>query len=55
MVRTMTAQTLDGEAVAAQIKAGLAHRVELLIDRGLTPGLGTVLVGDDGPSSNSWP
>lgn len=48
----MTAQTLDGEAVAAQIKAELAHRVELLIDRGLTPGLGTVLVGDDGPSAN---
>ncbi len=48
----MTAQILDGEAVAAQIKADLAHRVELLIDRGLTPGLGTVLVGDDGPSSN---
>jgi methylenetetrahydrofolate dehydrogenase (NADP+)/methenyltetrahydrofolate cyclohydrolase len=48
----MTAQTLDGEAVAAQIKAELTHRVELLIDRGLTPGLGTVLVGDDGPSAN---
>ena len=48
----MTAQTLDGEAVAAQIKAELIHRVELLIDRGLTPGLGTVLVGDDGPSAN---
>ena len=48
----MTAKTLDGEAVAAQIKAELVHRVELLIDRGLTPGLGTVLVGDDGPSAN---
>ena len=43
---------LDGEAVAAQIKAELAHRVELLIDRGLTPGLGPILVGDDGPSAN---
>src|SRR3954451_21259958 len=48
----MTAQTLDGEAVAAQIKAELVHRVELLIDRGVTPGLGTILVGDDGPSAN---
>jgi len=48
----MTAQTLDGETVAAQIKAELVHRVDLLIDRGLTPGLGTVLVGDDGPSAN---
>lgn len=48
----MTATVLDGEAVAAEIKAGLAARVEALIDRGITPGLGTVLVGDDGPSAN---
>ena len=48
----MAAQVLDGEQVAAGIKAGLAHRVEALIDRGITPGLGTVLVGDDGPSGN---
>src|SRR4051812_4644577 len=48
----MTAQTLDGELVAATIKADLVRRVEALIDRGITPGLGTVLVGDDGPSAN---
>lgn len=48
----MTAKVLDGEAVAAQITADLASRVEALIERGITPGLGTVLVGDDGPSAN---
>lgn len=47
----MTAQILDGELVAATIKAELRDRIELLIDRGLTPGLATVLVGDDGPSA----
>jgi methylenetetrahydrofolate dehydrogenase (NADP+)/methenyltetrahydrofolate cyclohydrolase len=48
----MTAQVLDGEQVAASIKADLAERVQALIARGVTPGLGTVLVGDDGPSAN---
>ncbi len=48
----MTAQTLDGELVAASIKAELAVRVQALADRGITPGLGTILVGDDGPSAN---
>ena len=48
----MTAQTLDGELVAASIKADLATRIQALADRGITPGLGTILVGDDGPSAN---
>jgi len=48
----MTAQTLDGELVAAIIKADLTLRVAALADRGITPGLGTILVGDDGPSAN---
>ena len=48
----MTAQTLDGELVAAMIKADLTLRVAALADRGITPGLGTILVGDDGPSAN---
>jgi len=47
----MTAITLDGEAVADRIKAGLVERIGALADRGVTPGLGTVLVGDDGPSA----
>ena len=48
----MTAQTLDGEAVAARIKDDLASRIASLRDRGVYPGLGTILVGDDGPSAN---
>jgi methylenetetrahydrofolate dehydrogenase (NADP+) / methenyltetrahydrofolate cyclohydrolase len=48
----MTAQTLDGELVAATIKADLHARIDALIDRGITPGLGTLLVGDDAPSAN---
>jgi len=48
----MTAQTLDGELVADIIKADLVTRVQALADRGVTPGLGTILVGDDGPSAN---
>ncbi|MGY6502811.1 MAG: tetrahydrofolate dehydrogenase/cyclohydrolase catalytic domain-containing protein [Acidimicrobiales bacterium] len=47
----MTAQTLDGNAVAARILADLADRVAVLRERGITPGLGTILVGDDGPSA----
>ncbi|GAA4226253.1 methylenetetrahydrofolate dehydrogenase (NADP+)/methenyltetrahydrofolate cyclohydrolase [Streptosporangium album] len=43
----MSAQTLDGKATAAKIKADLAARVAVLKGRGITPGLGTVLVGDD--------
>jgi methylenetetrahydrofolate dehydrogenase (NADP+)/methenyltetrahydrofolate cyclohydrolase len=48
----MTARVLDGEQVAAAIKADLAERVGALVAKGVTPGLGTVLVGDDGPSAN---
>ncbi|MQY16789.1 Bifunctional protein FolD protein [Streptomyces sp. RB5] len=43
----MTAQILDGKATAAAIKSELATRVQALKDRGITPGLGTILVGDD--------
>jgi methylenetetrahydrofolate dehydrogenase (NADP+)/methenyltetrahydrofolate cyclohydrolase len=43
----MTAQILDGKATAAAIKSELAVRVEALKGRGVTPGLGTLLVGDD--------
>jgi methylenetetrahydrofolate dehydrogenase (NADP+) / methenyltetrahydrofolate cyclohydrolase len=48
----MTARTLDGEAVASRIKDDLASRIASLRDRGVYPGLGTILVGDDGPSAN---
>ena len=43
----MTAQILDGTATLAAIKAELTERVATLKARGITPGLGTVLVGDD--------
>jgi methylenetetrahydrofolate dehydrogenase (NADP+)/methenyltetrahydrofolate cyclohydrolase len=44
---TVTATILDGRAAAADIKADLATRVLALRERGVVPGLGTVLVGDD--------
>ncbi|HKE52551.1 MAG TPA: bifunctional methylenetetrahydrofolate dehydrogenase/methenyltetrahydrofolate cyclohydrolase [Actinomycetes bacterium] len=43
----MSAEILDGKATAAEIRANLKVRVARLAERGLTPGLGTVLVGDD--------
>ncbi|GAA1439777.1 bifunctional methylenetetrahydrofolate dehydrogenase/methenyltetrahydrofolate cyclohydrolase [Leifsonia poae] len=43
----MTAQILDGKKTAAAIKAELKERVDALRERGVVPGLGTVLVGDD--------
>jgi len=49
----MSAQILDGKAVAAAIKAELTTRVTALKALGITPGLGTVLVGDD-PGSHSY-
>ena len=47
----MTAIRLDGERVAARIKMELADRVARLAALGRPVGLGTVLVGDDGPSA----
>lgn len=43
----MTARVLDGVAAAAAIKTDLAIRVRALRERGVTPGLATVLVGSD--------
>jgi methylenetetrahydrofolate dehydrogenase (NADP+)/methenyltetrahydrofolate cyclohydrolase len=43
----VTAEILDGKATAAAIKEELKARVAALRDAGATPGLGTVLVGDD--------
>lgn len=43
----MTAQKLDGTGTAAAIKAELRERVTALRERGIVPGLGTLLVGDD--------
>ncbi|SER20405.1 bifunctional methylenetetrahydrofolate dehydrogenase/methenyltetrahydrofolate cyclohydrolase [Microlunatus flavus] len=49
----MTAEILDGKALAATIKAELKERVAALAEQGIVPGLGTVLVGDD-PGSHSY-
>ena len=49
----MTAIKLDGLAVARAIKAELTERVVALKQRGITPGLGTLLVGDD-PGSHVY-
>lgn len=49
----MTAVTLDGVFVASQLKAELTAQVQELGRRGIRPGLGTLLVGDD-PGSVSY-
>ncbi|NLS10390.1 bifunctional methylenetetrahydrofolate dehydrogenase/methenyltetrahydrofolate cyclohydrolase [Nesterenkonia sp. MY13] len=49
----MAAQILDGRATAKAIKEDLAQRVSALKAKGITPGLGTVLVGSD-PASQSY-
>ena len=49
----MSATVLDGKAVAKTIREELAGRVAELRAKGITPGLGTVLVGDD-PGSHTY-
>lgn len=51
--RGVTATILDGRAAAAAVKADLRTRVERLAALRVTPGLGTVLVGDD-PGSRAY-
>lgn len=48
-----SARVLDGTATAATIKAELKARTDALRARGIVPGLGTVLVGED-PGSVSY-
>ena len=48
-----SARRLDGKATAAAIKAELAGRVSVLLAKGVRPGLGTVLVGED-PGSRAY-
>jgi methylenetetrahydrofolate dehydrogenase (NADP+)/methenyltetrahydrofolate cyclohydrolase len=49
----MAATILDGKAMAAAIKEELRERVEALTQHGVTPGLATILIGDD-PSSQVY-
>jgi len=48
----VTAIRLDGVATASAIKSELAERVSALRERGIIPGLGTLLVGDDAGSQS---
>ena len=49
----MSASILDGKATAAEVKADLKERAAALAARGILPGLGTILVGDD-PGSRAY-
>jgi methylenetetrahydrofolate dehydrogenase (NADP+)/methenyltetrahydrofolate cyclohydrolase len=49
----MTAVIMDGKATATEVKTDLRLRVDALKARGIHPGLGTVLVGED-PGSQSY-
>jgi len=46
----MAAKLLEGKVVAEAVLEDVASRVAVMKGRGVTPGLGTILVGDDGPS-----
>ena len=48
----MTAKLLSGIEVAEAVIADVRRRVGILAESGITPGLGTILVGDDGPSAS---
>ena len=47
----MTAQQIDGNALAEQVRAEVARRTRALRERGITPGLAVILVGDDPASA----
>jgi len=49
----MTAHIIDGKKIATEIRAELKDEVFKLKHRGIIPGLGVILVGDD-PASNSY-
>ena len=47
----MSAQLIDGNALSAQLRADIATRAAHLTERGHTPGLAVILVGDDPASA----
>ena len=49
----MTAQLIDGNALAGQLRAEVAQRSAALKARGVTPGLAVILVGED-PASQVY-
>jgi oligopeptidase A len=50
---SQTAQIIDGNQLASQLRADVARRTALLQERGLTPGLAVILVGDN-PASQVY-
>ena len=48
----MSAQLIDGNALARQVREGVAHRVQALRARGVQPQLNVILVGEDGTVEN---
>lgn len=52
-MRAVTAIKLDGKLYRGELLADLTERVAALKEKGITPGLATVLVGDD-PGSHSY-
>jgi methylenetetrahydrofolate dehydrogenase (NADP+)/methenyltetrahydrofolate cyclohydrolase len=51
VVLSMTAQIIDGKKIAASIQQELISRIQKLKEKGITPGLATVLVGDNPASA----
>ena len=49
----MTAQLIDGNALSAQLRADVARRAAALRNKGITPGLAVILVGDS-PASQVY-
>ena len=49
----MTAKIIDGKQIAAEMRAELRTEVAALAKKGIVPGLGVILVGDD-PASKSY-
>jgi methylenetetrahydrofolate dehydrogenase (NADP+) / methenyltetrahydrofolate cyclohydrolase len=47
----MTAQIIDGKQIALDIRGEVKEETKELVDKGVTPGLATVLVGDDPASA----
>lgn len=49
----MAAQLLDGKTISTELRGAIAHRVALLREKGVTPGLAVILVGAD-PASQIY-
>ncbi|MEJ9280557.1 bifunctional methylenetetrahydrofolate dehydrogenase/methenyltetrahydrofolate cyclohydrolase FolD [Ureibacillus thermosphaericus] len=49
----MVAQIIDGKAIGQQIRESIAERVKELKEKGVTPGLAVILVGED-PASQTY-